>query len=180
VAIQRFFPRRSRILIRGLALPLLRQPDHPQMGVKMRIFTSSLLALTFVGLPNQSLAQVVDLKTQPAPPPAAAAPAKPLTTCEGLARDWRTAEVTLAKNDVEELADNSAPRATMRAIRDNNALQLASITLTLMSNNKCPLPKRAPSEVTYMLPAMECRTEQLKGNYKAPQCDYSTWKPLGQ
>jgi hypothetical protein len=146
----------------------------------MRIFTSSLFMLAVVCRPIPLAAQVVDLKTQPAPAPAAAAPAKPLSTCEGLARDWRSAEVTLAKNDIEELADNSAPRATMRAIRDNNALQLASITLTLMASNKCPLPKRAPSEVTYMLPAMECRTEQLKGNYKAPQCDSSTWKPLGQ
>ena len=146
----------------------------------MRIFTSSLLVLTALGLPGQLSAQIVDLKTQPAPPPPSPASAKPLTTCEALARDWRSAEITLAKNDIEELADNSAPRATMRAIQDNNALQLASIALTLMSNNKCPLPKRAPSEVTYMLPAMECRTEQLKGNYKAAQRDTSTWKPLGQ
>ena len=113
-------------------------------------------------------------------PPGKATPAKPMTTCEALARDWRNVEVHLAKNDAEGVVDNSAPRATMRAIQDNNELQLASMTLGLMRDHKCPLPKRPPSKVTYMLPAIECRTEELKGNYKAAQCDSTNWKPLGQ
>jgi len=143
----------------------------------------SVLAVIVLGALAQhtaSLSQVVDLKTQPASPAATPAPPKPMTTCEALARDWRNAEIDLARNDVEGTLDNSAPRATMRAIQDNNALQLAAITLGLMHDHKCPLPKRAPSKVTYMLPALECRTEQLKGNYKAVQCDTSNWKALGQ
>lgn len=138
----------------------------------MRVITSLAGALA---LSNSVQANA---QAEPTPPVAPVAQTKPMTTCEGLARDWRNVEIKLAQNDIEEIADNSAPRATMRAIRDNNELQLASMTLSLMRDNKCALPKRAPSKFTYMLPAMECRTEQLKGNLKASQCDASAWTPL--
>lgn len=112
--------------------------------------------------------------------PDASPPAKPVSTCEALSRDWRNVEVKLAKSDAEGISDNSAPRATMRAVQDNNELLLASMTLTLMREHKCTIPKRAPAGITYLLPALECRNEQLKGNIKAPQCDTSGWKALGQ
>lgn len=118
--------------------------------------------------------------SQTAPAPVAAAPTKPMTTCEGLARDWRAAEQDLAESDAESIGDDSAPRATMRAIRDQNALLKAQIALSLMHDYKCSLPKRAPSKLTYMLNAMKCQTEKLKGNYKSTECDYSTWTPIGQ
>jgi hypothetical protein len=117
---------------------------------------------------------------QTPPTPSVAAPAKPLSICEGLARDWKSVEYELADNYADGVTDDSAPRATMRAVQDQNALLKAQIALALMRDNKCPLPKRAPSSLTYMIPAMTCKTEKLKGNYKAPACDYSTWTPIGQ
>lgn len=117
---------------------------------------------------------------QGATPPVATTPSKPLTVCEGLARDWRSAEIDLAENWSTEIGDNSAPRATMRAVQDQNALLKAQIALQLMRDNKCVLPKRAPSGLTYSLDALKCQTEKLKGNYKAPECDSSKWKALGQ
>ena len=111
---------------------------------------------------------------------APAAPAKPMSICEGLARDWKSVEYELANNYADGITDDSAPRATMRAVQDQNALLKAQIALSLMRDNKCPLPKRSPSSLTFMLPAMTCKTEKLKGNYKAPQCDSATWAPIGQ
>ena len=134
----------------------------------------TLSAALFVQLPTQVSAQTAT------PPPAAAAPTKPLGTCEGLARDWKAVEYELADNHAEGVTDDSAPRATMRAVRDQNALLKAQIAVSLMRHHKCALPKRAPSSLTYMLDAIKCRTKKLEGNYKATECDYSTWTPLGQ
>ena len=120
------------------------------------------------------------LSAQTLSTPPVAAPLKPLSICEGLARDWRSVEYELAENYADGVTDDSAPRATMRAVQDQNALLKAQIALALMRDNKCTLPKRAPSSLTYMLPAMTCKTEKLKGNYKAPACDASTWTPMGQ
>lgn len=117
---------------------------------------------------------------QPAAGGAATPPAKPLTTCEALALDWRSAEYDLAENYAEGMTDDSAPRATMRAAQDQNALLKAQIALTLMHDNKCSLPKRAPSSITYLLNALKCQTEKLKGNFKSPECDHSTWTAMGK
>ena len=145
----------------------------------MHRLISAITACAALFAPMSARAQTSD-SNGPGQVAAAPAPAKPLTTCEALARDWRNVEIDLAKSDIEDVGDNSAPRSTMRAIRDGNSLQLASMTLSLMRDYKCSLPKRAPSSVTFMLPAMECRTEQLKGNYKAPQCETANWYALGQ
>lgn len=144
----------------------------------MRNFIVGLTASAALGVP--AIAQVPPSGPSNSPVETAitSPPAKPLTTCELLSRDWRNVEIELAKSNIEDIGDNSAPRATMRAIKDTNSIQIAAITLMLMRDHKCSVPKRAPSHVTYMIPAMECRTEQLKGNYKAPQCETSTWKPL--
>lgn len=109
---------------------------------------------------------------------AVAAP-KPAGKCEALARDWKAIEFEMADNYAAGVTDDSAPRATMRAAQDQVSLLRAEITLQLMRDFRCPLPSRAPSRMTYSLDAMKCRTEQLKGNSKAPECDYSTWTPLG-
>ena len=46
-----------------------------------------------------------------------AQPVKPLAI-EGLAMDWKTVEYELAENSADGITDNSAPRATMRAVQD--------------------------------------------------------------
>jgi hypothetical protein len=133
---------------------------------------------------TKSLGVVALLVELPAPlaaqttAPTAASPAKPVSTCEGLARDWRSIEYDLANNYAAGVTDDSAPRATMRAAQNAEALARAQITLALMRDNKCSIPKRAPSQMTYALGAMKCRTEMMKSNYKAPECDRSTWTPL--
>lgn len=143
----------------------------------MRFLVATVALVSFA---SASTGQVTIEKPVPGPSSPTTAPAKALTVCEGLARDWKSAEIELAENWTTEIGDNSAPRATMRAVRDQNSLLKAQIALQLMRDNKCSLPKRAPSGLTYSLDAMKCQTEKMKGNYKAPECDTTAWKALGQ
>ena len=164
----------------GLPYTLLAPPNLIRNGgIVMRRIVIAALVCTSINGGHASAQSFTPANEQPAATPPAA-PAKPLSTCEGLARDWRSAEIELAEHNAEGLADNSAPRATMRAVEDQNALLKAQIALTLMQSHKCSLPRRAPSWITYSLNALKCSTEKLKGNYKSPECDSSTWTPLGQ
>ena len=118
--------------------------------------------------------------TLPLPGSAAAqtTPAPPLSTCESLRGQWQDVEKELAGINAEGIADNSAPRATMRAIQISNQLSNAQMILTLMSANKCPLPKRAPSSINYALDATKCATEVLRGNYSSDMCKRANWTPI--
>ena len=109
--------------------------------------------------------------------PASASGTKPVGTCEALAADWKRFEQNMADRFAEGVADNSAPRATMREMREANDLALAQMTLQFMRDNRCPLPKRAPSAGTYLTSALECSTARLKarGTETPPECDRSRW-----
>lgn len=113
---------------------------------------------------------------------ATAAPAVTATsTCTILTNQWRGIEQDLAEDNAEGLSDNSAPRATLRAQRETNHLLRSQMLLGMMKDNKCAQPKSPPSYVTYMLPALTCRTDMLK-NYAAKElpasCKKDTWQPL--
>lgn len=84
----------------------------------------------------------------------------------------------LAQNHADAFGDNSAPRATLRAMEDANSLTEARFALDLMRDNHCPLPKKTPSYIWYISPAMECATDRLKGQAAPPSCDHGTWKPM--
>lgn len=99
--------------------------------------------------------------------------------CTTLSADYENASKDLAENLVAGVSDNSAPRATLRAIEDNNILLRAQQTFEIMKLNKCTMPTRAPTGTRYMIPALECRTERLRGTRDSPKCDRKTWKPLG-
>lgn len=127
------------------------------------------------------IALVMSMSASPAFAQTEAADASPkLSKCEVLANDWKSVEYGLAMNNARSIGDNSAPRATLRAMEDSNELAKAQMTLQLMSDNKCPLPSRAPSWTTYTVEAMECQTARLGGDFDSPECDFKTWKPLTQ
>lgn len=119
----------------------------------------------------------------PALAQAAASAAAPAGRCAGLANDWRAIEIALARSSAEGIADDSAPRATMRAGQDTANYTKAGIVLRLMEANRCPLPSRAPSSTTFMLEAMECKTASMKASIPEiragiPACDLKTWKGI--
>jgi hypothetical protein len=114
--------------------------------------------------------------------PAKAVPAKaPATGCAGLSAAYLGFSKDLAANNAAGLADNSAPRATLRAMEDANTLARARITLDLMRDNRCTMPKSVPDAVTFLLPALTCATDRLKarGTESPASCDRSTWQPAG-
>lgn len=136
----------------------------------MRTACLIVAALSVTALPAAPLA------AQAARPPAAA----PSATCVALAADWTRIEQNLAVNLARSIADNSAPRATLRAIEDSNELTAASITLDLMREYRCPLPTSAPRSVTYLESALSCATARLSpgAGENPPPCDRSTWTAI--
>lgn len=120
---------------------------------------------------------------------AESAPAKSL--CSQLDDVVEGSFKVIAQEDAESVADNSAPRATLSAIKINNLLLVAAMNLQIMRDNGCT-PKKGPySQSRYVLPAMRCHTDMLKlrlgqevvkmpGSSLPASCDFQTWKPLGQ
>lgn len=107
-----------------------------------------------------------------------ATPAAPKSVCQTLADDYRLVEENLAQSFVDGLADNSAPRATLRAMEEANGLASAALTVAFMRDNKCPLPKRAPSTTKFLGAALECSTARgtVPARETAPQCVRANWK----
>lgn len=105
-------------------------------------------------------------------------PAAPSGVCVQLMGVYEGASKELAANYATSVGDNSAPRATLRAMEDANTLTEARIALDLMRDNRCPLPKTTPSSVWYLSAALSCATDRLKaGVGQSPaSCDRATWK----
>lgn len=99
------------------------------------------------------------------------------SVCAALAEDWKRFEMNVATRFADGVGDNSAPRATLRAIEESNDLLKANMTLQLMRENKCALPKSAPSGAGYISAALDCSTQRLKVGYEASKavCDRANW-----
>jgi hypothetical protein len=106
-----------------------------------------------------------------------AATTEPIGTCAALMTTYDGASKDMAGNFADSVGDNSAPRATLRAMEDSNSLAQARIALDLMRDNHCPLPKRAPAAAWYMSAALTCENDRLKasGTESPPSCDRSKW-----
>ncbi|HEX4695277.1 hypothetical protein [Sphingomonas sp.] len=103
-------------------------------------------------------------------------------TCAALAREYEGASMDLAANYAEGVGDNSAPRATLRAMEDANTLARAHMTLDLMRDFRCTTPKNAPDSMLYLSAALNCATDRLKGGGTTtpPSCDRSTWQKMSK
>jgi hypothetical protein len=132
----------------------------------MRVILLGLLALTSA---TTALAQT-------RPTAAVAAPAA-RSRCDILASDWRRIEQNLADRVAEGVADNSAPRATLREMQEANDLAIAAMTLQFMRDNRCTMPTRAPNGAGYIGAALACRTAQLRatGSQTPAECNRETW-----
>jgi hypothetical protein len=117
------------------------------------------------------------------------APAK--SVCERLNDAVELSFKVIAQEEARSSSDNSAPRATLSAIKINNQLLVVSMNLQLMRDNGCPSKKEPYNQSRYVLPAMTCQTDILKlqlgqevakmpGLSLPASCDFETWKPIGQ
>lgn len=138
----------------------------------MRHF-AMIAALTMVPAGMPAMAQ-----TRPVAPPAAA----PAGTCATLMRQYDGASMDLAANFASSVGDDSAPRATLRQMEDANSLAKAQIAMDLMRDNRCPMPKSAPSIGPYVNQALSCATDRMKASASvSPEsCKRENWKPGGQ
>lgn len=129
------------------------------------------LAMVPAGMPAMA-------QTKPAAAPAAALAG----TCATLMRQYDGASMDLAANFASSVGDNSAPRATLRQMEDANSLATAKIALDLMRDNRCPMPKSAPSMGPYVSQALACATDRMKasGSESPESCKRENWKPGGQ
>lgn len=109
-----------------------------------------------------------------------ATPTPPAGACAQLMNEYDGASKDLAANYASSVGDNSAPRATLRAMEDANTLTAARIALDLMRDNRCPLPKIVPNYIWYLNDALTCTTDRMKaGAGQSPaSCDRANWKRL--
>ncbi|WP_308911941.1 hypothetical protein [Pseudokordiimonas caeni] len=102
-----------------------------------------------------------------------------LNTCDLLAADYKRVEQNMAVRMAESVGDDSAPRATLRAMEELNDLMMASMTLQFMRENNCALPKRAPNAGKYLGRAVNCETQRLRGSQQQihEACNRANWVP---
>ncbi|HVJ03304.1 MAG TPA: hypothetical protein VM662_14060 [Sphingomonas sp.] len=129
-------------------------------------------AMVVGSLPTGALAQA-----QSKPAPAVQAPAA--SVCAKLMADYERTSKNLANNLASSVTDNSAPRATLRAMEDANDLATAKMALDLMRDNRCTLPKHVPSASRYALSALKCANARYgaKAGETPAECKREDWKP---
>lgn len=98
-------------------------------------------------------------------------------SCDGLMKQWVQIEKNLAANLSDGLTDNSAPRATLRALENLEGLAGAEMLYAMMKDNKCALPKMVPLAGTYLSAALRCDTERLRQRLAdIPECKRENWQ----
>jgi len=114
-------------------------------------------------------------QTKPAAPPVSAG------TCSYLMKRYDNASMDMAANFASSVGDNSAPRATLRAMEDANSLSEAKMALDLMRDHRCAMPKTVPNSALYSLEAMTCASDRMKigAGANPPSCDRAQWKGIG-
>jgi hypothetical protein len=104
-------------------------------------------------------------------PAQAAAPA----VCGRLASDYDFLDRQVAMSNSEDLTDDSAPRANLRATRNLDAHTKQLMILEIMRSQSCPLPTMVGGDTLYLTSALACSTARLKGTADAPECKLDSW-----
>ena len=94
--------------------------------------------------------------------------------CNRLSSDYEGLSKSISAITAEGVADDSAPRELVRQQRIGNEISKGSITLSLMTINKCGLPNEAPSD-RYSSAALSCSLATMKGE-TGDACDRTKWQ----
>lgn len=81
----------------------------------------------------------------------------------------------IALENAQGIGDNSAVRAQLEEAKIANYLHRMELNLALMIQNKCAVPKEPFTSGDYLENALKCSMEQIKGNFKSPECDLDKW-----
>ena len=98
--------------------------------------------------------------------------------CEVYGNLYDGANQELAAIHVEGISDDSAHRETNRQTRMLNQRIYQLILIFQMQAHKCDIPKLPSDGIGYMVDAVECQTEWIKGNSEHPECDRSKWTDI--
>ncbi len=117
--------------------------------------------------------------------PAPATSAAPPSICKAFGDQIESDLQDLAEIDADEITDNSAPRATMRADRQIVKLETIRANIDLMSAHHCAPYAHTVSSHRYFLPATQCQLDILNsvkaGKSGVPDtCSRANWKPSGE
>lgn len=106
------------------------------------------------------------------PVPSAARP----TGCALFTQVFENGLKDLSEMRVQDIGDDSAPRATMRAARATQIYAQMAVNLELMAAAKCPLPKDAVSDDWYLGAALTCRATSATDPAFRTACDRAAWR----
>lgn len=122
----------------------------------------------------------------PAVAGASNAPANPADgICSELQNQIEINEKSLSSQFVDEMLENSAPRATVEEGKINAAYQEISINLALMNAHRCAAYPHTISQTAYLTNALACQTDTLKsglssGSSAPDSCDRAKWSRTGK
>lgn len=91
---------------------------------------------------------------------------------------YEGANKTIASVKAGGTFDNSAPRESNRELKVLNERILQLMVIQQMQAHGCQIPKTTSSGVGYMIDALKCATERIKGNVNASECDQRNWKNI--
>lgn len=97
--------------------------------------------------------------------------------CAAFTRAFEGGIKSAALDFVETIGETSAVRAANAQASIANDYAVAQMNLTLLIQNKCPLPERPVAIGNFLVDAVNCRTATLKGEKQPHICDQSLWKP---
>lgn len=95
--------------------------------------------------------------------------------CQKLLDDWEGSEKEKSYIHWGGVADNSAPRATIRAVEINSELITQSIILQQMITLKCSPPTSAPKTQRYWKNASECHLAKGEAEIR-DKCSRAKWR----
>lgn len=110
-----------------------------------------------------------------APPPATA------EICTLLSSQIETALMNIATIDAEDVGDNSAPRAQVRASRQVAEYARIQANIALMGAQRCAPYPHAIDPLRYLSDALNCSSALAnapRGSALPDECKRGTWKPM--
>lgn len=100
--------------------------------------------------------------------------------CKALSDGITAAVKEMSYYSASDIGDNSAPRASVRAMQINSRHTEISNRLALMAASRCAPYPGPIGESAYLLPALRCSTASVareSDEAVRTACDRSTWEP---
>jgi len=101
--------------------------------------------------------------------------ARSLQACAFGEVDWEEIEKSLAAIEASEFIDDDEIKAARNAAKKTALLAEASLVLQMMKLHECELPNRAPSADAYLVDALECERDLMRGVASSPECVRANW-----